>query len=173
MRMLTREHFPCVFYNQKGEARLMPQIPPFHREIAEHGLSLEMVVSVLDTAIRDTKLDLEEISAVGYILHVEHPARSWRPVFKEGLNERYLWVWDTPFIGRLLVTQWKISAGAYTSYIRVDGSQTSKHNYFISKGVSIPKELREEYEMEIVHEVRGYVEVSCPKRWRSHNPSGT
>jgi len=166
--MLKREHFPLELLDYNGKPFANRNIiPPFHNIFVQNGIDLDLAFSVIDDAVENTKLDLNESTLRTDVPPAEFDAIGnviYGPVKKDN---SCIYFRDFPFTDGLCIQKQKISPYGHDSYIQIipDSHSTS---YQIPKNLPLSSELLKEYNM-VQKNTNMYLQVTCKIGWMSHN----
>ena len=174
--MLKREHFPVELLDWSGKPFINDKIiPPFHKSIIENGIDLELAYSVIDEAVENSLLDIKEIKIRTDVLDmIRFVSLDKSKIVSEKLDygilqkdDNHFYYPTFPLTNGLLVQKNKISPYGGDGHITISKDSVVDF-YFLSKSVVLPKELLEEYGMEV--KPRGdFNWIYCITGWRSHN----
>ncbi len=171
-----REHFPIRFRSyQKGETKVCEldraEIPPYHPSIKD-GMDVKLAQSVLDEALGETVIDLEEIvKQVPYVSTALEQARGGLGnAKKEGSG---ILIENMPILGRLYLGPKCVNpfgAGAGGEHGLAINPTASPRSFKVPESVNFSPELKKEYGMSNeAPYLLGLKTIDCPNMWRQHN----
>jgi hypothetical protein len=173
--MMKREQFP-VRIGKTGRRYGFKRIsmPPYHPSMKEDGIDVDLALSVVDEALENTVLDLEDVaekkpdaqSILDEIKRNQNGKIQYGEIKKEGLGRI---IDPFPFIGHLYIGPRKINpygelGDNFISLAEHKGSSS----FLVPLDVKFTPELMEEYQMK---EYPGYLfnQILCPNKWKTHN----
>lgn len=144
------------------------EIPPYHPSMAEEGLPFEYVPGVLEEALRNTNLDLEEIADKINLRGNLLPPPGEKRIQQEDSG---ISVSNLPLIGRVWVG--KKGINPYNSSgdqgISIYPSRAAP-TFSVAKEIVFPSELMAEYEMtETGLFTMKLQRIECKHGWYRHN----
>jgi hypothetical protein len=166
--MMKREQFPSITYkNNRGlECFDLIQLPPYHPSMAD-GIDVDLAVSVVDKAVENTVLDLED--AVKNMPYFRDDLEAFRntETGESYENEEGKLIYPFPFMKTLLVGSKKISPSGGDHYISI--RERKKHSLYIPLDLELSPELIEEYQLKEEGKNRDFKRFSSHFTWSYHN----